>query len=320
MIDLSTLAQFLVTYPGGAERVGIHEANGHASESSGKIRLGDGCAAIANPSGNGHLLFSAAEMLESFVKEDPWFAGYSTVMVNLSDIAAMGGRPAAITDIHWSPSEEISALIWQGMQAAARAHAVPIVGGHTTRTRFGNANLGAAALGHASDRLITSFDAKPGDHLVIAIDMHGGYRGDHPFWDSSAATSHERLQLDLEMLPSLAEKGLCRAGKVIGSGGIIGTLAKLCQGSGVGAIFDLENLPCPMNVEIERWLVSTPSFGYLLAINPEDLESTLSHFTATRITCRDIGRFTDDPAIIIAADGEFAAVDFGVVPALVGAL
>ncbi|MES2921030.1 MAG: sll0787 family AIR synthase-like protein [Verrucomicrobiota bacterium] len=319
MMDLSTLAQFLVTHPAVAEKAGFHVADGHTSEPSGKIRLGDDCAAIANPSGTGHLLFAAAGMLESFVEEDPWFAGYSAVMANLSDIAAMGGRPVAITDIHWSPSEEISALVWQGMQAAARAHAVPIVGGRTTRTRFGNAMLGAASLGHASDRLITSFDAKPDDHLVIAIDMHGGYRGEHPFWDSSAATSPERLQLDLEMLPSLAEKGLCRAGKDIGSGGIIGTLAKFCRCSGLGAILDLEDLPCPMNVEIERWLVTTPSFGYLLAINPEDLESTMSHFTATRITCREIGRFKAEPGVIITANGESAAVDFDVVPALVGA-
>ena len=66
------------------------------------------------------------------------------------------------------------------MQAAARAYGVPIVGGHTTHTGSGsgtgNAALGAAVIGHAGDRLITSFDAKPGDHLVIAIDMHGGYR------------------------------------------------------------------------------------------------------------------------------------------------
>lgn len=236
MMDLTTLAQFLVTHPAVAEKAGIHQAVGHAPEDSAKIRLGDDCAAIANPSGTGHLLFATAGMRESSVKEDPWFAGYAAVMANLSDIAAMGGRPVAITDIHWSPSEEISALIWQGMQAAAQAHAVPIVGGRTTRTRFGNALLGTAAFGHASDRLITSFDAKAGDHLIIAIDLHGGYRGSHLYWDSSATTSSERLQLDLELLPSLAEKGLCRAGRDIGNGGIIGAVAKLCDHSGVGAI------------------------------------------------------------------------------------
>lgn len=303
-MDLSELARYLTSHPAVVEKAVIHHAYGHALEVSGNVRLGDDCAAIPNPTGTGHLLFAAEGMLESFVEDDPWFAGYSAVMVNLSDIAAMGGRPVALTDILWTPSDEISSQIWDGMQEAARAYGVPIVGGHTTHTASGKAALGAAVLGHAGDRLITSFDAKPGDHLVIAIDMHGGYRGDKPFWNSSTTSSPERLRAGLEMLPALAEKGLCRAGKDISNGGIIGTLAMFCNCSEVGAILDLEDLPCPMDVEIERWLVSFPSFGYLLAISPEDIESTLSHFTATRITCREIGHFKATPGITITADGD----------------
>ncbi|MEO5912617.1 MAG: sll0787 family AIR synthase-like protein [Luteolibacter sp.] len=310
MTDLASLAEYLSGHPAVAEKANIQQAFGHALEVSGKIRLGDDCAAIANPSGTGHLLFAAEGMLGSFVEDDPWFAGYSAVMVNLSDVAAMGGRPVAVTDILWTPTEQISAEIWQGMQAAALAYSVPIVGGHTTRTVSGKAMLGAAVLGHAGDRLITSFDAKPGDLLVIAIDMHGGYRGDKPFWNASTITSPERLRADLELLPSLAEKGLCRAGKDISNGGIIGTLAMLCQCSAVGAVLDLENLPCPMDVEIEKWLVSFPSFGFLLAIAPEDLENTMSDFTATKITCREIGHFRETPGITITADGESAELVF----------
>lgn len=309
-MDLSELARYLTSHPAVVEKAVIHQAYGHALEVSGNVRLGDDCAAIPNPTGTGHLLFAAEGMLESFVEDDPWFAGYSAVMVNLSDIAAMGGRPVALTDILWTPSDEISSQIWDGMQEAARAYGVPIVGGHTTHTGSGKAALGAAVLGHAGDRLITSFDAKPGDHLVIAIDMHGGYRGEKPFWNSSTTSSPERLRAGLEMLPALAEKGLCRAGKDISNGGIIGTLAMFCNCSEVGAILDLEDLPCPMDVEIERWLVSFPSFGYLLAISPEDIESTLSHFTATRITCREIGHFKATPGITITADGDAVELVF----------
>lgn len=308
---LSELVRFLASHPAVVEKAAIHKAYGHALEVSGNVRLGDDCAAIPNPSGTGHLLFAAEGMLESFVEDDPWFAGYSAVMVNLSDIAAMGGRPVALTDILWTPSDEISSQIWDGMQEAARAYGVPIVGGHTTHTASGKAALGAAVLGHAGERLITSFDAKPGDRLIIAIDMHGGYRGDKPFWNSSTTSSPERLRAGLEMLPALAEKGLCRAGKDISNGGIIGTLAMFCNCSEVGVILSLEDLPCPMDVEIERWLVSFPSYGYLLAISPEDIESTLSHFTATRITCREIGYFKAEPGITITADGDAEELVFG---------
>lgn len=310
-MDLSALAKFLSTHPAVAEKAGIHHSYGHAIEVSGSVRLGDDCAAIPNPAGTGHLLFAAEGMQESFVREDPWFAGYSAVMVNLSDIAAMGGRPIALTDILWSPSEEISLQIWNGLQAAAYAYGVPIVGGHTGRTYSESATLAAAILGHAGDRLLTSFDAKPGDHLVIAIDMHGGYRNEKPFWDSSTACSPGHLRAALDLLPALAEKGLCRAAKDISNGGIIGTLAMFCECSEIGAILDLEDLPCPMDVEMERWLVSFPSYGYLLAISPEDIESTMSHFTATRITCRPIGHFKASPGITITANGDTADLVFG---------
>lgn len=310
MMDLSMLAEFLVSHPGVAEKAAIHHAYGHALEVAGKTRLGDDCAAIVNPSGTGHLLFAAEGMLESFVEDDPWFAGYSAVMVNLSDVAAMGGRPIAITDVLWTPTEEISAAIWQGMQAAALAYGVPIVGGHTTRIRSGKAMLGAAVLGHSGDRLITSFDARPGDHLVMAVDLHGSFRGEKPFWNASTTTPAAQLRADLELLPLLAEEGLCRAGKDISNGGIIGTLAMLCRCSEVGVILHLEDIPCPMDVEMEQWLVAFPSYGYLLAISPEDIESTMSHFAASRITCREIGHFKATPGITLTADGDTAELDF----------
>jgi AIR synthase-related protein len=310
-VNLSALAEFLVCHPGVADKAAIHHAYGHALEVAGTTRLGDDCAAIMNPSGSGYLLFAAEGMLESFVEDDPWFAGYSAVMVNLSDVAAMGGRPVAITDVLWTPNEEISAAIWQGMQAAALAYGVPIVGGHTTRTSSGKAMLGAAVLGHSGDRLITSFDAQPEDHLVMLIDLHGSFRGGKPFWNASTTTPAEQLRSDMELLPLLAEKGLCRAGKDISNGGIIGTLAMLCKCSEVGAIVDLEKIPCPMDVGMEQWLVAFPSFGYLLAISPEDFESTMSHFEATRITCREIGHFKAPPGITIIAEGAAAELDFG---------
>ena len=60
------------------------------------IPVGDDCAAI--PDGDGYLLFAAEGMWPALLQKDPWFAGWCAVMVNLSDIAAMGGRAIAIVD------------------------------------------------------------------------------------------------------------------------------------------------------------------------------------------------------------------------------
>ncbi len=301
---LRQLADFLASHPAVREKAEIAASFAPAAELSGSIRLGDDCAAIPNPTGSGHLLFAAEGMLESFVSDDPWFAGYSAVMVNLSDIAAMGGTPIAITDVLGTPSQKISEEIWAGMGAASLAYGVPIVGGHTTRTTLGNCSLSAAVLGHAGDSLITSFDAKDGDHLAIAIDMSGAYRGVKPFWNASTTTPPERLRSNLALLPQLAENGLCRSGKDISNGGIIGTLAMLCNCSGMGATLDLDLTPIPPGITWEKWIVSFPSYGYLLAVPGESVKDTGDIFSDTGITFRSIGSFHDRQGIYLRSGND----------------
>jgi len=308
--SLESLAGYLSAHPAVREKALIHEAYGPAVDLSGDASVGDDCAAIPNPSGSGHLLFAAEGMLDSFVEDDPWFAGYSAVMVNLSDVAAMGGRPIAITDILWTPSEEISAEIWAGMRAASLAYGVPIVGGHTTHVRSGKATLAASVLGHAGEHLITSFDAKPGDHLVIAIDMTGAYRGDKPFWNASTTSTPERLRADLARLAELAESGWCHAGKDISNGGIIGTLAMLCNCSEVGVAVDLDRLPKPEGVPWERWMISFPSYGYLLAVTPEKLAGVKAVFSTSLITCEVVGEFRKERSIFLRSAEESAELVF----------
>ena len=59
-----------------------------AWHSGAAIAIGDDCAAI--PDGNGFLLLATEGFLNDFVATQPWFAGYCGVMVNVSDIYAMG--------------------------------------------------------------------------------------------------------------------------------------------------------------------------------------------------------------------------------------
>src|SRR5882757_3981598 len=144
---LTRLIEFLARHPAVADKATIHHAYAPAQALAGEVRVGDDCAAIAD--GDGWLLFAAEGMLESFVAADPWFAGYSAVMVNLSDVAAMGGWPLAVVDVLWTPGLERTTEIWEGMSAASRSYGVPIVGGHTTVTKAGSSFLAAAVLGKA---------------------------------------------------------------------------------------------------------------------------------------------------------------------------
>jgi len=286
---LAGLAAYLATNSAVADKVSIQRAYAPAQALAGAVRVGDDCAAI--PDGDGFLLFAAEGMLESFVADDPWFAGYCAVMVNLSDVAAMGGRPIAVVDVMWAPKREKTAAIWEGMAAASGLYGVPIVGGHTTLTKSGDAHLAAAVLGKAN-RLITSFDARPGDELLIAVDLRGSYRKGKPWWNASVGAPAQRLRGDLAILPALAESGARIAGKDISNGGIVGTLAMLMECSGVSAELRLDDLPKPENADLARWLVSFPSFGYLLSAAPEDVPGVMRRFHGRDIACAPVGRVT----------------------------
>jgi uncharacterized protein len=265
-----------------------------------EILLGDDCAAI--PDGDGYLLLAAEGMMPDFVATDPWFAGWSAVMVNVSDIYAMGGRPIAIVDTLWSQDAAISQPLLAGMSAAARAYQVPIVGGHTNARSSYNA-LSVSILGRA-EKLISSFTAQPGDRLVMAIDLRGKSHPQYPFWNAATETDPVRLRADLELLPTLAENQLCNSGKDISMGGIIGTSLMLLETSKCGAVMDLDRIPRPSAVPFDRWLVSFPSYGFLLSVRPDRVSAVQQIFEDRQITCSDIGEVIASPQLILQSQGE----------------
>lgn len=275
------------------------------------VPVGDDCAAIHD--GDGYLLFAIEGFLNEFVAADPWFAGYCGVMVNVSDIAAMGGRPTAVVDALWSRGPEHATPVLKGMAAAARAYGVPVVGGHSN-LRNDREQLSAAILGRART-LLTSFDAQPGDRLLAAIDLRGCYREPNPFWDASTSAPAERLRGDIEVLPALAESGLCRAGKDISNAGVVGTALMLLECSGLGATIDVAAIPRPADAPLERWLLSFPSFGYLLAVAPAQVDAVIARFAARGIACAAIGE-ADDTRRVRLRDGvtEVPLWDFGANP------
>jgi hypothetical protein len=260
------------------------------------VAVGDDCAAI--PDGDGFLLFAIEGFMNEFVAGDPWFAGWCGIMVNLSDVAAMGGRPIAVVDAVWGASDADTAPVLAGMSAAAAAFRVPVVGGHTN-ARSDRGQLAVAILGRAK-RLLTSFDAHPGDRLVAAIDLRGRYREPFSNWEAATEAPPGRLRGDLEVLPAIAEAGLAVSAKDISQGGLVGTAMMLAECSGVGVAIDVTKVPKPDGVPLERWLQTFPSFGYLLAVAPANLAEVLAQFAARGIAAADIGAVSADRRVQIA--------------------
>jgi hypothetical protein len=279
------------------------------------IAIGDDCAAI--PDGDGYLLFAIEGFMNEFVAGDPWFAGWCGAMVNISDIAAMGGRPIAIVNAIWANGEEHAAPVLTGLKQATQAYGVPVVGGHTN-VRTDRGQLSVAILGRAQ-KLLTSFDAEPGDVLVAAIDLRGRYREPFSNWEAATDAPPARLRGDLELLPAIAESDLSRAAKDISQGGIVGTAAMLAECSGVAIDIDLRSIPKPYDVALERWLLTFPSFGYLLAVKPWNVAETIARFTTRNIAASAIGTVSRGARVTISDGASTETIwDFAKAP-LIGA-
>lgn len=260
-----------------------------------EIRVGDDCAAI--PNGDGYLLLAAEGIWHVLVETDPWFAGWCAVMVNVSDIAAMGGKAIAIVDTIWTENTAKAIPLLEGMKAASYAFDVPIVGGHTNFKSAYNA-LSVSILGRAK-KLISSFTAQPGDLIVVAIDLEGEMHPKFPFWNAATRAKPHRLQENLDILPYLAEHDLCNAGKDISMGGIIGTLLMLIEASKCGAILDLDNIVCPDTVNLETWLLCFPSYGFLLSVLPKNLDDIKRQFLNKNIAYSIVGKITEGSQLIL---------------------
>lgn len=255
----------------------------------GDVANGDDCAAIPfhDTEGDGHLLFAIEGFVDDFVAAQPWFAGWCGVMVNLADIAAMGGRPVAVVDALWSPGSEPGRQVLDGLAAAARAYGVPIVGGHSN-CRAPRAGLAVAVLGRAKN-LLTSFAARPGDTLVMAIDLRGGYDSEQPFWNAATRAPAGRARADFELLAELAESGLADAAKDISMAGAVGTTLMLADGSQVGACIEVDAIPRPEGVPLARWLQTFPSFGFVLSVRASKVEPVLQRFAERGIAAAAVG-------------------------------
>lgn len=277
-----------------------------ATTSESPFRNGDDCAVLPSPFGDGYLLLAVEGLVQDFVKTMPWFAGYSGVMANLSDIAAMGGRASAVVDALWASSWENGAEIMAGIKSASERYGVPLVGGHTN-LRSEQTQLAVSVLGYAN-KIISSFEAKEGDHLIVAIDLRGKWMDPYPFWNASTNAPTQRLRADIALLPGLADDGLCQAGKDISMAGVLGTMLMMLECSGVGAQIEVDRIPVPHDQIVDnagwlRWLCAFPSFGYILSVSPSNVETVRRRFIDRGIACEDVGVVVPNHQLHLTAAG-----------------
>ena len=251
------------------------------------------------------LLFACDSINEGLIEADPYFAGYSAVLVNVNDIAAMGGKPVALLDVLSSKDETVAQMIARGVGDAARKFAVPVVGGHFNPNSSCNGVV-VSILGEArSGNILKGSNAEPGDVIIAAIDLDGiTHPGYDLAWDCTSSKSAETVQRNLGLLRTLAKQKLVKSCRDISSPGLVGTLGMLLEASGAGGTVYLEKIPCPKGVAMSHWLKVYPGYGFIFTAEKSRAQGVIKMFQEQNISASVIGLVDDTKKLILSYQGD----------------
>ncbi len=220
---------------------------------TGDTGIGDDCAILPN----GHLV-TCDTLVEGthFVTGQIDFAdlGWKSVAVNLSDIAAMAGRPrqlvVSLTMPKMLPHLDFQKL-YQAMIDCARAYRCQIIGGDLTAGP--QLVITITCLGDVHEQgCLKRTSAKPGHVVVVTGDFGASAAG---LWllqagESNCGKYSYLLERHCRPRPRLADAwslvsktGSAKAALMDASDGLADALVQISRGSGVGMEIDLDRLP-----------------------------------------------------------------------------
>ncbi len=207
---------------------------------------------------------------------DPQLIGRKALAVNLSDIAAMAGRPLAAF-ISWAlprhGGRDLAQALYAGMAELAQTYHVAIAGGDTN-SWDGPLVISITLVGETvGGRRILRSGARPGDWLFVTGPLGGSLRsGRHLTF-----TPRVREALDLvQRVPVTAMLDL--------SDGVASDLRHILDQSGVGATLDARSIPIHFDVDrtlpeaeqLRRALTDGEDFELLFTVSPTAGERLLA--------------------------------------------
>ncbi|HSY05068.1 MAG TPA: thiamine-phosphate kinase [Steroidobacteraceae bacterium] len=283
------------------------------------LGVGDDAALLALPPGSE--LVAATDTLVSGVHfphgSPPASIGHRALAVNLSDLAAMGARPAWALLALTVPQadEEWLTEFAAGFATLARAHEVALVGGDTTR---GPLCITVQLLGHlASGSALTRAGGRPADALFVSGtpgDAAGGLaleQGQLSAEPADAAYLRGRF-LRPEPRVALGQRLRGHASACIDvSDGLLGDAAKLAAASGAGVQLDYQRLPlsAPLLATVgaarayELALGGGDDYELCFAVHPQDIARLTHELPPERWRYTRIGELSAAPGARVLRDG-----------------
>lgn len=308
-MELSELVKSLQSFKGVSRKNSIEKVTktlGDVYNITGDVLLDFGDDASAIDIGDNQVVLLAADGIwGDLMNVDPYWAGYCAVLVNVNDIAAMGGKPIAMVNIMAVDNEEIYEEILSGIVDGCRKFNVPMVGGHLHPDAEYN-SLDVAIAGIASkDSLITSSGAKVGDKVLVAIDIDGRqYPGIPLNWDTTYEKDAKLVQDQIKIMQKIAEEHLPSAGKDISNPGTLGTLEMLLESSGVGASVELEKIPRNENVDWDMWLRAYPGAAFVMTASEENAQAIIDALSPYSFEVAVIGEVIEEKKLYLSSGDE----------------
>ena len=303
-MDLESLVKSIQEFEGVSRKSSIDNVISLLKESynvSGDVVIDIGDDASAIDIGNNQVVLIAADGIwGQIMNVNPYWAGYCAVLVNVNDIAAMGGKPLAMVNIMSIKNDDIYEDLLRGINDGCLKFGVPMVGGHLHPDGDSD-SLGVAIVGIAQkDKIITSFGAEVGDKVIVAIDLDGKPHEMFSLnWDTTYDKDAQLVRDQITAVQYLAENDYIKSGKDISNPGILGTLEMLLETSKKGAVVNLEDIPKNENMEWVDWLRVYPGSGFVFTAQEDYCGYIKEYLARFSIEAEVVGEITDSNSLYL---------------------
>src|SRR6478672_10155941 len=291
-VDLPGLARSIRTHPGVTAKAEIGLVSDVFQSTDWLAGPGDDGAVVTDQGVS--LVVGGEAILPSFVAADPYGAGVAAVNTNVN----------ALADTVTGPREVIRRVL-EGMRWASGLYDVPVVGGHMTVTE-GPPGLSAFGLGRA-DFPLSAQAAAAGQSLMVGCCLDGQMRPDFPFFPSFDERG-TKLAGDVRLLAEGADSGWVAAAKDVSMAGLVGSLAVLLECNRLGVSLDVEALPVPAGVTLERWITCFPCLSFLMCVPPGREEDCLHAFGLRGLAAAAVGTLDDTGLLRLSSAGQTETV------------
>lgn len=295
------------------------------------LGIGDDAAVLRAP--RGELLVQTTDTLVDGVHVDtrlltPRAIGRRAVAVNLSDLAAMGARPAwlllSLVLPATLPLADFEALVLGVREEADRWQAT-VVGGNITRTS-GPLVVDVTATGHVRPRRLLRRDtARAGDTLHVTGTIGGAAAGlgwlqrSGPAGDDPRVARYATPTPRLREAQALARERAARAAIDV-SDGLADAVRQLATASGLGARIDAAALPldpamvawaAAAGVDALAAALASDDYELLVAVPPKSGGRLRAARAGLTTPVTPIGVLTREPDVVLVRDGVTAPLAGG---------